>query len=129
MRRKKHAAACAAVDVEQVLADMHSPDEEVRGRAVRELCPCHAGWETFEQHVGAVSRLTRDGSRAVRAHALHVFQDAAEMHSLGDPAHRLQFMEEMTRKKRASRFRPEEAEREARHKGKVKKWRRGRIGI
>jgi len=128
MGRKKKAAP-AAVDIERVLADVESADEEVRGKAVREFCPCHAGWETFEQHVTVVSRLTRDGSRAVRAHALHVFQDAAEMHSLGDPAHRLQLMEEMTRKKRASRFRPEEAEREARQKGKVKKWRRGRIGI
>jgi len=128
MGRKKKAAP-AAVDIERVLADVQSPDEEVRGKAVREFCPCHAGWETFEQHVVVVSRLTRDKSRAVRAHALHVFQDAAEMHSLGDPAHRLQFMEEMTRKKRASRFRPEEAEREARQKGKVKKWRRGHTGI
>ena len=111
------------------MADVESADEERWRKAVREFCPCHAGWETFEQHVFVVSRLTRDASRAVRAHALHVFQDAAEMHSLGDPAHRLQFMEEMTRKKRASRFRPEEAEREARLKGKVRKWRRGRIGI
>ena len=128
MGRKKHAAP-AAVDIGRVLADAQSADEEVRGKAVREFCPCHAGWETFERHVTVVSRLTRDASRAVRAHALHVFQDAAEMQSLGDPAHRLQLMEEMTRKKRASRFRPEEAEREERQKGKVKKWRRGRIGI
>jgi hypothetical protein len=129
MGKKKKHEDCAAVDIGQVLADMESPDDEVRGKAVRELCPCHAGWEAFEQHVAAVSRLTRDGSRAVRAHALHVFQDAAEMHSLGDPAHRIQFMEEMTRKKRASPRRPEEVEREARQKGRVKKWKRGRVGI
>lgn len=128
MRRKKHAAP-ADVDIERVLADVESPDAEVRGKAVREFCPCHAGWETFERHVVVVWRLTRDASRAVRAHALHVFQDAAEMHDLGDVAHRLQFIEEKTRKKRASRFRPEEAEREARRKARVEKWRRGRIGI
>src|SRR3712207_6592394 len=67
-------------EVESLVPDLKSPDEEARGEAVRAFCPCHAGWEAFESHVGEVLRAMRDPSRAVRAEALHVFHDAAKMH-------------------------------------------------
>ena len=105
--RKKKRAACVAVDSERLISELQSSDETVRAKAVRSLCPCHAGWELFERHIGIVSQLEKGNSPAVRAHALHVFENAVEMHSVGDPNYRLQIVEEMARKKLASRFRPE----------------------
>lgn len=119
--RKKKRAACAAVDPVRLLSELESADETVRAKAVRSLCPCHAGWELFERHIGLVSRLGKDHSPAVRAHALHVLEDAAQMHGVGDAGYRMQIAEEMARKKRASRFRPGEPKR--------KGGRRGRSGV
>jgi hypothetical protein len=64
--------------------DSQSADESVRGDGVRGLCPCHAGWEVFEQNVSVVFRRLRDRSRVVRAHALHVIEDAARMQVMDD---------------------------------------------
>ena len=99
--RKKKRAACVAVDPERLLSDLQSPDEAVRAKAVRSLCPCHAGWGAFEQLIGVVSRLTQDSSPAVRAHALHVYEDAVKIQSLEDSAHRLEAVEEALGRKRA----------------------------
>ncbi len=126
MSKKKH-APCDAVDVGRLRADLESPDEAVRAGAVRSLCPCRAGWELFERHVREVLRLEKDRSRFVRANALHVFRDAAKMQTDGELIYRIQFAEEKLRKKCASRFRPEEAESEAKRKGKSR--RRGRSGV
>jgi hypothetical protein len=123
MRRKKHDAA-PRVDDDRLLLEVQSPDGDVRGEAVRSLCPCHAGWAVFERHVGVVLRATRDSDRAVRAHALHVFEDAARMQLQGELGYLLQEAEGMLRKKRASRFRPEEGALEVRRLGKLR--RRGR---
>ncbi len=76
-----------APDVEGLLPDLQSPDEEARGDAVRAFCPCQVGWEAFESHVGEVLRAMRDPSRFVRAGALHVFDDAAKMHREADLAY------------------------------------------
>ena len=124
MRKKKH-AAYVAVDSERLISELQSSDETIRAKAVRSFCPCHAGWEVFERHIGIVSQLEKDGSPAVRAHALHVIEDAIKMHSVGDPRYRIQIAEGMVRKKRVSRFRPEEAELVEKRKGR----RRGRSGI
>lgn len=126
MSKKKH-ADCAASDTVRLMSDLRSPDEAVRAGAVRSLCPCHAGWELFEQHVREVLRLEKDRSRFVRMNALHVFYDAAKMQTEGELVYRTQLAGEMARKKRASRFRPEEARSEARRRGKNK--RRGRSGV
>ena len=115
---KKKLDACEAAEHERLLSELQSSDEAVRARAVRSLCPCHAGWELFEQHVPAVLRLEKDCSPAVRANALHVFEDAARMLSVGDPAYRLQTALEKTRGKRASRFRPEEKKRKPKRRGR-----------
>ena len=120
MRKKK----CAAVDLERLLSDLQSPDETVRARAVRSLCPCHAGWERFEQLFSVVLGLTQDSSPAVRAHALHVYEDAVKIQSIEDFGHQLVTVEEKLRQKRASRFGYEEAEFEVKRSDMVKR-RRG----
>jgi hypothetical protein len=104
----KRRDACPPVDAERLALDMRSPDGAVRGEAVRSLCPCHAGWEVFEGHVGEVLRALRDDDRSVRAHALHVFEDAARMAHVGEAEYYLREVEEAARRKRASRFRPGE---------------------
>lgn len=102
---KKRDASCVEVDTERLLLDLQSPDEVVRGEAVRSLCPCHVGWEVFERHVGVVLRLVRDPSREVRAHALHVFDDAARMQLKADVEYFLRDAEGAGRQKRARRGR------------------------
>jgi hypothetical protein len=103
-----------APGVETLLPDLQSSDEEARGEAVRALCPCHAGWEAFESHVGEVLRMSRDPSRAVRAQALHVLEDAARMCSASDLGYYREEGEERIGEKRAARFRPGEQRLEAR---------------
>ena len=104
----------AVPEVERLLPDLQSSDEEARGEAVRALCPCHAGWEAFEAHVGEVLRMLRDPSRAVRAHALHVFEDASRMCSAADLGYYKEEGEERIGEKRAARFRSVEQRLEAR---------------
>jgi hypothetical protein len=123
----KKQAVCEPFDDERLALDMCSPDEEVRGDAVRGLCPCHAGWEVFESHVGEVLRAFRDSSRGVRAHALHVFYDAARMQHACEFEYDLQEAEELLGRKRASRFRPGENRQEARKKRRLR-WRARRFG-
>ena len=115
-------------EVESLLPDLRSPDEEARGEAVRAFCPCHAGWEAFESHVGEVMRMLRDPSRAVRAHALHVFEDAAKMRSAADLAYYQEDGEERIGEKRAQRFRSMAERLEARgdNRAKRRKRRHGR---
>ena len=92
------------VDEEQLLRGLQSPDAAVRARATRSLCPCHAGWEIFEQRFDLVELLKKDASPEVRANALHVFEDATEMQSEGYPTHPREVTDEMLRTRRASRF-------------------------
>ena len=88
----------------------------MRARTVGSLCPCDKGWELFEQYAHIVSHLTKDSSAAVRASALHVFNDAAHMQSIGDAEYRFQSVEDTLRKKRG-----EETELEVRRSGRFKK--------
>ena len=85
---------------ERLDGDLQSPDEVVRGDAVRSLCPCQAGWEAFEQHVSVVFRSLRDRSHVVRAHALHVFEDAVRMQSAEELHYYLEPGEEKIGEKR-----------------------------
>lgn len=110
-----------AEDIESRLQDSQSPDEVVRGNVVRSLCPCHAGWDVFEQHVGLVYRLLRDPSHVVRAHALHVLEDAVRMQSAEDLRYYLEPGEEKIGEKRACYFRPMEERLEARRNRKMRK--------
>lgn len=82
---------------------------------VRDFCPCHAGWEVFEQHVSEVLRSLKHGSRAVRADALHVYDDAARMQAADDLRYALEPGEKKLNEKRAcARFRSMEERVQAR---------------
>jgi hypothetical protein len=81
--RRGYAAAVAkrrrrgcAPDLEGVFAQLRSVDEDVRVKAVHQVCPCRAGFLVYEQFRGEVRRLQKDPSPRVRAAALHVEQDA-----------------------------------------------------
>lgn len=119
MSKKKH-ANCAAVDPMRLLADLESSNEAVRLKALGSLCPCRGGWEIFERHMDVVVRLKKDPNPRVRARALHIFEDAGEMQSSAYPTHRRQVFDEMLRKKRRSRFRPDDEELKARTKAKLR---------
>src|SRR5687767_15723861 len=75
----KRTARWARPDIKDLVAGMREPGDGVPGDSVRSLCPCHAGWEVFEQNVRVVLRHLKDPDRLVRADALHVFEDAARM--------------------------------------------------
>jgi len=117
----KKRARWATSNIERRLPDLQSPDEVVRGDVARALCPCHADWEVFEQHVGLVFRLLRDPSHVVRAHALHVFEDAARMTLAEDLRYHLEAGEEKIGEKRACHFRSIEERLEARRNRKLRK--------
>ena len=120
-------ASWATSDIRRLVADLQASDEVVRGDAVRSLCPCDAGWEVFEQYVGVVLRLSRDRSHVVRAHALHVFEDAARMQSAGDLRYYLDAGGERIGEKRAAGFRSMEERLEARRNRKIRKRKRRHV--
>jgi hypothetical protein len=112
----------ARPDLNDVISDLQVSDEMRRGDAVRSFCPCHAGWEVFEQHVSEVLHSLKVGSRVVRAHALHVFDDAARMQSADDLRYSLEPGEKKLDEKRAcSRFRSMEERLEARREKRIRK--------
>ena len=100
----KKIARWARRDISEIAADITAPDESVRGDAVGGLCPCHVGWEVFEKNVSVVLRHLRDGSRVVKAHALHVYVDAARMQLAEDLKLQLEPGEELIGEKRAQHF-------------------------
>ena len=88
----ERACAAGAGDVARLLEELRSPDEQVRARAVREVCPCRLPWEVFEQLRKPVQRLRRDPSPVVRRLALHAEEDArmvAELEALRERAEEL----------------------------------------
>jgi len=107
--------------LDQVVREVVGCPEAVRGDAVRYLCPCHAGWELFEEHVGVLHRLLKDPSDVVRRHALHVFEDAARMQSRGDLEYCVEADEEKIGEKRTSCYRSMEQRFEARRARKISK--------
>ena len=117
MDKKESAEAARMV----LLADLESPDEEVRTRALGSLCPCRSEWELFEQHVKSISRLKKNGSREIRLQALHMLSDAARLQSLADAEYRFQSVEDALRKKRALRSRGGEADSQVRRSGQFKR--------
>ena len=97
-------------DITNVVADTKASDADVRGEGVRGFCPCHAGWEVFEQNIRVVLRGLRDPNRKERADARHVFDDAARMQLVEDLKLQLEPGEELSGQKRAQHF-PSIAER------------------
>jgi hypothetical protein len=123
----KKRARWTTPNIELLLPDLQSPDEVGRRHTVRALCPCHAGWEAFEQHVGIVFRSLRDPSHIVRAHALHVLEDAARMMLAEDLRYHLEAGEEKLGEKRC-RYRSMEQRLEARRNNRIRKLQRRRSG-
>ena len=83
-RRKDRRAEPKQPDVEGLTSD----DPAERARAVRNLCPCRVGWESYEEHVAALDRLTKDDDPKVRKLALHVREDAGILEFRADRAER-----------------------------------------
>jgi len=65
-----------------VFAELRSPDERTRLRALHRICPCAAGYPLYEQFRGDVKRLQKDPSPRVRATAIHVEHDACEIEQI-----------------------------------------------
>ena len=90
---------------------------------MRALCPCHSGWQPFEQYLKTVAELQKDESPIVRRAAIHVFEDAGQIESGGYPTNPREVTNEMLRTKRASRF-PRDAD-EIAEKARGKRRKRG----
>ena len=89
-RRKDRRAEPKRPDVE----GLTSEDPTERARAVRSLCPCRVGWESYEAHVVELDRLAKDDDPKVRKLALHVREDAGILEYRADRAERAAEVEE-----------------------------------
>jgi hypothetical protein len=79
---KPRKAGCdAGVDVDTLLANLESPDELVRAKALQRLCPCHS-WRLYEQHMDVVRRSRKDPSPLVRRVATHIEREIVEIESI-----------------------------------------------
>jgi hypothetical protein len=107
-------------DVRNREADLRARDEAAREDGVRAFCPCHAGWEVFEQNVQVVFRSLKDSNRAVRADALHVLDDAARMQIAEELKYYIVPGEEKLEEKRA-RGRSIQERLEARRERKIRR--------
>jgi hypothetical protein len=79
---KERSQPMSQADIDQILADMQSPDEHIRAKAVRQICPCRMPWDVFGRLRKAAKRLQKDPSPLVRANARHVEEDARQIESL-----------------------------------------------
>jgi len=82
-------------------------DGEERARAIRSLCPCRSGWDTFEADLALVRDYFKDPDPMVRKAAMHVFEDAFQMKSDGLPTSPRESSNEMIAARRRNRFRQE----------------------
>ena len=115
----KKMASWPRPDINDLVGRNRVPGDSIPGDAVRSFCPCHAGWELFEQNVVAVLRHLRDPDRRVRADALHVFEDAARMQLAADLKYSVEPGETKIGEKRASgRYRSIQERLEARRERK-----------
>ncbi len=121
---KKRTTCSDPIDFERLAVDLQSPDERVRAKAVGSLCPCRVGMEVFQQHLDIVAQFRKDPGPAVRATALHVFEDAGEIQNEGYPTNPREVTNEMLRRRRASRFLSDDTEQD---RGRKMKQGRGRI--
>jgi hypothetical protein len=91
-------------DLNRIMAEAASENEETRARAVRNLCPCRVGWESFEKGLEVVEKLRKDPSLEVRRQALHVFEDAYQMDSESLPTSPQTLTNEMAARRRQTRW-------------------------
>jgi hypothetical protein len=66
------------MDRHRWLADLASPDERTRMRALRSACPCLGSSATYEEFMGIVAAMKKDPSPAVRRVAIHLEEDALD---------------------------------------------------
>jgi hypothetical protein len=126
---KKHRShPTETVDLDQIRADLASPDAAVRARAARQVCPCRLGWDGFEQCMDPVKKLQKDPSPPVRRAALHVFEDALEMENGALPTSPQTLTQEMAARKRRLRWQPLEEPEALPLREKEKKQRRREAG-
>jgi hypothetical protein len=118
----KKSASWTKPEIGALVSNSDATNQAVRTDSVRGFCPCHAGWEVFEEHVGDVLRALRTGNREERAHALHVFDDAARMQLAEERRYYVEPGEERIGEKRAcARFRSIEERLEARRDRRSRK--------
>jgi hypothetical protein len=96
---KRRSRIANTFQIEHVLQQMHSPDEQDRAQAVRQVCPCHVPWDVYFAMRKAASRLKQDPSPLVRANAWHVEEDARELAALEALQERLAERDEHGRSK------------------------------
>lgn len=118
---RKRAARWVKRDLTDLAADIRVPDESVPGDEVCELCPCHVGWEKFEENVSAVLHHLRAGTRVVKAQALHVYDDASRIEARYDLAYWLEPGEERIGERRARGLRSIEQRLEAIKNNKIRR--------
>jgi hypothetical protein len=79
---KRRKPGCdAGVDLNTLLANLESPDELVRAKALQQLCPCHS-WRRYEHHIDLVQRFRKDPSPLVRSVATHIQHEIVEIESI-----------------------------------------------
>jgi hypothetical protein len=84
-------------------AGLHSADPYRREFALRCICPCHGSWTLFERHLDDVKRLQKDPDPAVRAAALHLWEDVGKLESIELQAYRTQERAERRDRRRSPR--------------------------
>ena len=104
----------SVVDFERIAADLCSPDERVRARAVGSLCPCRIGAQGFEPRMDLVRRAQKDPSPVVRAAAQHVLREAMEGNE-GTPTNPRQVTNEILLTRFKNRWRRDESDVPAPH--------------
>jgi len=62
--------------------DLYSPDENVRAKALRRLCPCHGSFEMYDKYLDVIRSMQKDESEKVRRVALHLEEDALVLESM-----------------------------------------------
>jgi hypothetical protein len=80
--QRKRRACRPVPDPGVLLAQLRSPDEQVRVKALHRVCPCGAGFVVYERFRSEVKRLQKDPCPRVRAAALHAEQDACLIEEL-----------------------------------------------
>jgi hypothetical protein len=111
-------------DVNEIEKGLQATDEVARSRGVGGLCPCHGDWDLFEQKIDVVMQSLRDPSRVVRRAALHVFDDAAVMHSKEEQKYYLEPGDEKIGEKPTLHFRSMEQRLEARANRRIERRKR-----
>lgn len=118
----KRAARWARRPISEIAAEMTARNEALCDEGVRAFCPCHAGWELFEQNVQVVFHHLRHGSRLARAHALHVVEDAVRMQMAEELRYYVEAGDPKIGEKRAcARYRSMQDRLEARRAGRMKR--------